>query len=297
MASDNLHSSEMTCLIAANAPSDGGFTTAIPGLRLFRQSIPTVLDPCVQSPALAVIAQGAKELRLGTKSYRYDQGNLVVVSLDLPMGITVTRATRAKPYLGFRFDLDLTQILSVAPDLQSSSQGKYQALFVSRMTSDLLDPLLRLLRLLARPLDIPVMVPLLHREILYRLTQSEQGRHLLRLAVINSEANRIGKAVAWLKANANRPFSVKKLAEVANMSPSGLHHHFRTITGSTPLTFHKTLRLHEARKLMLTRSLDAAVAASEVGYVSPSQFSREYKRLFGTAPALDIREIRETWKG
>lgn len=292
---DSPDNSEVTRLIAEHAPGNGGFTTAIPGLRLFRQSAPIALEPCVQAPALAVIAQGAKELRLGTRSYRYDQGHFVVVSLDLPMGISVTKATWAVPYLGLRFDLDLTQLLSVAQELTPKPAGRYEALFLSRMGPDLLDPLLRLLRLLARPLDIPVMAPLLHREILYRLTQSEQGAHLRRLAVTNSEANRIERAVAWLKANAARPFSMKQLAEVANMSPSSLHHHFRAITASTPLMFQKHLRLHEARRLMLTRSLDVSVAASEVGYASPSQFSREYKRLFGNAPARDVRETYKTW--
>ena len=164
------------------------------------------------------------------------------------------------------------------------------------MTGDLLDPLVRLLRLLSRPEDIPVIAPLLQREVLYRLMQSEQGAQLRRVAEIDSHANRIARAIAWLKANFTQPFSIHALAEISNMSPSGLHHHFKMVTRMSPLTFQKHLRLQEARRLMIADSLSAAAAAYQVGYASPSQFSREYNRLFGAPPTLDVERTRQQWQ-
>jgi AraC-like DNA-binding protein len=288
-------SAELASLIFANARHEGAHATPVAGLHLFRESAPTVPDQCVQTPALAVVAQGAKELRLGDKSYAYDCNQYLVVSLDLPMAVSVTKATRGEPYLGLRFDLDLSLLSSLEANIPRRRGGNYEGLYLSRMTADLLDPLIRLLRLLARPQDIPVIAPLLQREVLYRLTQSEQGEHLRRIAQIDSEGNRIARAIAWLKANFMRPFSMVALADAANMSPSGLHHHFKAITKMSPLTFQKHLRLQEARRLMLAHSLDAATAAYKVGYVSPSQFSREYKRLFGAPPSYDVQRTRQTW--
>ncbi len=288
-------SAELASLIFANARHDGAHATPISGLHLYRESAPTVPSQCVQTPALAVVAQGTKELRLGSKSYAYDCHQYLVVSLDLPMAVSVTKATRAKPYLGLRFDLDLSQLPSFEAKIPRRRHSNYEGLFLSRMTTDLLDPLIRLLRLIAHPQDIPIIAPLLQREVLYRLTQSEQGEYLRRVADIDSERNRIARAISWLQANFTRPFSIGALADAAHMSSSGLHHHFKAITKMSPLTFQKHLRLQEARRLMLAHSLDAATAAYQVGYGSPSQFSREYKRLFGTPPSYDIQRTRETW--
>jgi AraC-like DNA-binding protein len=189
-------------------------------------------------------------------------------------------------------DLDVKQI----PSLRSS--GKIQrakkpdrGVFLSRLTPELLDPVLRLLRLLGKPEDSAVLAPLLQREILYRLWRGQQGEQLERLAQADGNASGVVKAV--IKENFDKPFSIKLIAEETNMSPSGLHHHFKTLTNMTPLQYQKHLRLQEARRLMLAEAMDASAAAYHVGYVSRSQFTREYSRLFGAPPFRDVKQIRE----
>jgi AraC-like DNA-binding protein len=216
---------------------------------------------------------------LGDEAFTYDPGHYLVVSLDLPVSGRVTAASKAKPFLGMSLDLDVKQI----PSLRTS--GKIQratkpdrGVFLSRMTPELLDPVLRLLNLLGKPEDSPVLAPLLHREILYRLWRSEQ---LERMAQSDGHARGVAKAVLWLKENFDKPFSIKVIAHETNMSPSGLHHHFKTLTNMTPLQYQKHLRLQEARRLMLAEAMDASGAAYHVGYASRSQFTREYSRLFG----------------
>jgi AraC-like DNA-binding protein len=191
-------------------------------------------------------------------------------------------------------DLDVKQI----PSFRTS--GKMQrakkpdrGAFRGRMTPELLDPVLRLLRLLGKPEDSAVLAPLLQREILYRLWRSEQGEQLERMAQSDGYASGVVKAVSWLKENFDKPFSIKLIAQEANMSPSGLHHHFKTLTNMTPLQYQKQLRLQEARRLMLVEAMDASAAAYHVGYVSRSQFTREYSRLFGAPPLRDVEQVRQ----
>jgi AraC-like DNA-binding protein len=231
---------------------------------------------------------------LGDEAFTYAPGFCLVVSLDLPVSGRVTSASKAKPFLGMHMDLDVKQI----PSLRTS--GKIQrakkpdrGVFLSRMTPELLDPVLRLLRLLGKPEDSAVLAPLLQREILYRLWRSEQGEQLERMAQSDGNASGVVKAVLWLKENFDKPFSIKLIAQEANMSPSGLHHHFKTLTNMTPLQYQKQLRLQEARRLMLVEAMDASAAAYHVGYVSRSQFTREYSRLFGAPPLRDVEQIRQ----
>ena len=287
-------SSELTSLIEANTRIDGAFPTPIPGLHLSRYSSPTQAGQGVQCPTLAIVAQGSKELMLGNEAFAYAPGDCLVVSLDLPVSGRVTNASKAKPYLGMRLDLDVKQI----PLLRTS--GKIQrattpgrGIFLSRMTPELLDAVLRLLRLLGKPEDCAVLAPLLHREILYRLLRGEQGEQLDRMAQSHGNASGVVKAVIWLKENFDKPFSIKSIAEEMNMSPSALHHHFKTLTNMTPLQYQKHLRLQEARRLMLVETMDASAAAYQVGYVSRSQFTREYSRLFGAPPLRDVEQIRQ----
>jgi AraC-like DNA-binding protein len=222
----------------------------------------------VQCPTLAIVAQGSKQLMLGDEAFTYDPGHYLVVSLDLPVSGRVTAASKAKPFLGMSLDLDVKQI----PSLRTS--GKIQraskpdrAVFLSR--------------------------PLLHREILYRLWRSEQGEQLERMAQSDGHASGVAKAVIWLRENFDQPFSIKLIAKHTNMSPSGLHHHFKTLTNMTPLQYQKHLRLQEARRLMLADAMDASAAAYHVGYVSRSQFTREYSRLFGAPPLRDVEQARQ----
>ena len=288
-------SSELVALIEANTRIDGSyFPTLIPGLHLSRFSSPTQSRRGVQCPTLAIVAQGSKQLMLGDEAFTYDPGHYLVVSLDLPLSSRVTAASKAKPYLGMSLDLDVKQI----PSLRTS--GKIQRVtkpdrgaFIGRMTPELLDPVLRLLRLLGKPEDSAVLAPLLQREILYRLWRSEQGEQLERMAQSDGNASGVVKAVLWLKENFDKPFSIKLIAQETNMSPSGLHHHFKALTNMTPLQYQKHLRLQEARRLMLVEALDASAAAYHVGYVSRTQFTREYSRLFGAPPLRDVEQVRQ----
>jgi AraC-like DNA-binding protein len=229
-------SSELASLIEANTRIDGTFPTPIPGLHLSRYSSRTQPGQgVVQCPTLAIVAQGSKQLKLGDEVFTYAPGFCLVVSLDLPVSGRVTSASKAKPFLGMHMDLDVKQI----PSLRTS--GKLQrakkpdrGVFLSRMTPELLDPVLRLLRLLGKPEDSAVLAPLLHREILYRLWRGEQGEQLERMAQADGNASGVVKAVSWLKENFDKPFSTKLIAQEVNMSPSGLHHHFKTLTNMTP---------------------------------------------------------------
>src|ERR1700723_3781430 len=287
-------SSELASLIEANTRIDGSFPPPLPGLHNPRYSTSKQTGQGVQCPTLAIVAQGTKQLMLGYEIFPYGPGHYLVVSLDLPVSGRVTAASKAKPFLGMSLDLDVKQILSLR------TSGKIQratkpdrGVFLSRMTPELLDPVLRLLRLLGKPEDSAVLAPLLHREILYRLWRSEQGEQLERMAQSDGNASGVAKAVIWLKENFDKPFSIKRIAQETNMSPSGLHHHFKTLTNITPLQYQKHLRLQEARRLMLVEALDASAAAYHVGYVSRSQFSREYSRLFGDSPLRDVEQIRQ----
>jgi AraC-like DNA-binding protein len=287
-------SSEFASLIETNTRIDGSFPTPIPGLHLSRYSSRTQPRQGVQCPTLAIVAQGSKQLVLGDEIFTYDPGHYLVVSLDLPVSGRVTAASKAKPFLGMSLDLDVKQI----PSFRTS--GKIQqatkpdrGVFLSRMTPELLDPVLRLLRLLGKPEDSAVLAPLLQREILYRLWRSERGEQLERMVQSDGNASGVTKAVLWLKENFDKRFSIKLIAQETNMSPSGLHHHFKTLTNMTPLQYQKHLRLQEARRLMLVEAMDASAAAYHVGYVSRSQFTREYSRLFGAPPFRDVEQIRQ----
>src|ERR1700736_4452105 len=287
-------SSEFASLIETNTRIDGSFPTPIPGLYLSRYSSRTQPGQGVQCPTLAIVAQGSKQLMLGDEVFTYAPGFCLVVSLDLPVSGRVTSASKAKPFLGMHMDLDVKQI----PSLRTSGKiGRAKkpdrGVFLSRMTPELLDAVLRLLRLLGKPEDSAVLVPLLHREILYRLWRSEQGEQLERMAQSDGHASGVAKAVIWLKDNFDKPFSIKLIAQETNMSPSGLHHHFKTLTNMTPLQYQKHLRLKEARPLMLADAMDASAAAYHVGYFSRSQSTREYSRLFGAPPLRDVEQIRQ----
>ena len=288
-------SSELASLIEANTRIDGcSFPTQIPGLHLSRFSSPTQPRRGVQRPILAVVAQGSKQLMLGDEAFTYDPGHYLVISIDLPVSGRVTAASKAKPFLAMSLDLDVKQISSLrtSGNFQRATKPD-RGVFLSRMTPELLDPVTRLLRLLGKPEDSAVLAPLLQREILYRLWRSEQGARLERMAQSDGHASGVEKAVIWLKENFDKPFSIKLIAQEANMSPSGLHLHFKTLTNMTPLQYQKHLRLQVARQLMMAEALDASAAAYHVGYASRSQFTREYSRLFGFPPLRDVEHQRQ----
>ncbi|MCW5625691.1 MAG: AraC family transcriptional regulator [Burkholderiales bacterium] len=288
---------ELAALIERFTGEDGAHTLAVPNVFLYRSSAPMGLVHGLLMPALCIVAQGRKEVLLGDEVFHYDEANYLLVSVDLPIAGRVTDADPARPYLGLRLDLDpgqIAELLLEATLPPTVVQAPARALQVSPLSSALLDALLRLLRLADTPQDAPILAPLIHREILYRLLFDEQGGRLRQIGLDDSHAQRIAKAISWLKHNFSQPLRIETMARHVNMSPSSLHHHFKAVTAMSPLQYQKQLRLQEARRLMLTEVADAATAGHRVGYESPSQFSREYSRLFGEPPVRDVARLRGT---
>jgi AraC-like DNA-binding protein len=238
--------------------------------------------------------QGGKRVLLGEDVYAYDAYHYLITSVDLPAVTQITEASKQKPYLGLMMRLDLKAISQMMvdrslpiPKLRKASRG----IAVSKVSMPLLNAFQRLMDLLDTPEDIPILSPLIQREILYRLLVGDQGQRLRQMALAGSHSHQIAKSINWLKENYTKPIRIQKLAAISGMSTSTFHHHFRTLTAMSPLQYQKWLRLHEARRLMLTDNMDAATASFEVGYESPSQFSREYSRLFGEPPLRDIKNM------
>jgi len=272
-------------------------TTAIPGLSLFRRDERTEPIGGMYEPSICMVAQGAKRVILGEDTYVYDEHHYLITSVHLPTVVQITSASKTKPYLGLRLMLDPREIARMmldsslpAPRVQQSSRG----MATGRVTLPLLSAFQRLVDLLDDGEDIPILAPTFQREILYRLLVGDQGTRLRQIATAGSQSQQIARSIDWLKGNFTQPLRIDDLAEQAHMSTSTFHHHFRSMTALSPLQFQKHLRLQEARRLMLTERQDAATAAFQVGYESPSQFSREYSRLFGRPPLRDITNLRET---
>lgn len=287
---------ELIAIIERYCDSDGIRETPIPGLLLYRSSVANLPSCGIYRSALALIPQGAKRVTLGDETYEYGRNRYMVTSVDLPVVAQVIQASAEKPILSFVFDLDPNKIRSLMADmtLPATLPGAMAlGLAVSDLTTAVLEPALRMARLLDTPADIPIVAPLLERELLYRLLTGERGAHLRNMAVADSHSQRIAQAIGWLRGNFDKPLSIDELASTANMSKSSLHQHFKALTAMSPLQYQKHLRLQEARRLMLTEMHDAASAGHRVGYESPSQFSREYRRLFGAPPLKDMARLRQ----
>ena len=279
-------------LIAQFITQDGVQATAIPRLDLVRFSAPTGPVQAIHVPALCIVAQGSKRVTLGEKVYQNGPEKFLIISLDLPVIGQVTAATSRHPYLCLRLNLDRKILGDLLLDTrqQDDREGGVQAgYYLDRVTPELLAAAKRLVALLASPRDIPVLAPLAEREILYRLLVSGQGSCLRRIARADSKLSHVQRAVSWIGRNYDKPLRVDDIAREARMSSSALHQHFRATTAMSPLQYQKRLRLQEARRLIFMDSLDAATAAFRVGYESPSQFNREYRRLFGKPPGRDAR--------
>ena len=270
--------------------------TAIPRLSLFRRIAPTEPISSMYEPSICLITQGAKRVLLGEDSYVYDAHHFLITSMDLPTVVQVTDASPEKPYLGLRLKLDLREVSQLMVDSNlppPRAQQSGRGMAIGEATPPLFVAFQRLIDLLADEKAIPILAPLIQREIIYRLLVGDQGARLRQIASTGSQGNQIAQAVEWLKGNFARPLRIDDLARQVNMSTSTLHHHFRALTAMSPLQYQKWLRLNEARRLMLTENHDASTAAYQVGYESPSQFSREYGRLFGTPPLRDITNLRQ----
>jgi AraC-like DNA-binding protein len=287
---------ELAALVARLAPTDGMHESAIPSLAMIRNSVPTVCTPTVYQPCLAIVVQGRKRAVLNEEIYHYDALNYLVVSVTLPAMGQVLEASADRPYLCLRLNLDLDAIARLLLELGERGAPWSTAdrgLFVARMDEALLDAVLRMVKLLDAPQDIAVLAPIVQREIYYRVLRGELAHRLIDLAQGDGGSHRIVRAIEWLKERYTVPLRVEELAHAVHMSPSALHHRFKAVTAMSPLQYQKHLRLHEARRLMFIDGIDCALAGHRVGYESPSQFSREYRRLFGAPPRAEIARLRQ----
>jgi AraC-like DNA-binding protein len=271
-------------------------TTAVPELSLFRRTEPTEPITGMYQPSICMVAQGAKRVQLGDDIYVYDAQHYLITSVHLPTVVQIIEASPEKPYLGLRLTFNLGEIAQLMADSQlppPRTQQSSRGMAIGEVTAPLLGAFQRLVDLLAEPKDIPILAPVIQREIIYRLLVGDQGARLRQIAAAGSQSHQIARAIEWLKGNFAQPLRIDDLATEVNMSTSTFHHHFRAMTAMSPLQYQKTLRLNEARRLMISERLDAATAAFQVGYESPSQFSREYNRLFGAPPLRDITKLRQ----
>lgn len=268
--------------------------TSISGLTLHRWEQPTEPTSYMLAPSICLIGQGKKRVFLGEDVFTYDSERFLITAIELPLVAQIIEASPDAPYLGLTLNLDLQVIAEMIVSGQipeQDDQSQALGIAVSTASESLIDALDRLLALQQTPEDIPVMAPLIKKEIYYRLLSGEQGQRLRRIVSGGSHGHQIARAVDWLKEHFTQPVRIEDLASSVGLSVSAFHHHFRNVTAMSPLQFQKRMRLNEARRLMLTQQLDASSAAFEVGYESPSQFSREYSRQFGSPPLKDIRNL------
>ncbi len=272
-------------------------TGPIPGLTLFRHDGPTEPLSITYEPSVCLVAQGRKSVSVGDETFVYDANNYLVTSVHVPGMVHIIEATADMPYLGLALKLDQRELSQLildtrlpAPPRQPSGRG----VAISGVTLPLLAAFQRLIDLLSDERDIPILAPMIQREILYRLLTGDHGERLRQMASAGSQTHQIAQAITWLKENFRLSVSIDELASRVCMSPSTFYHHFRTMTAVSPLQFQKQLRLQEARRLMLEERVEAATAAFHVGYESPSQFNREYNRLFGAPPLRDITNYRRS---
>ena len=277
---------------------NGAHATGIAPLVFMRECDPGNVVRGVSEPLLAIVVQGQKEASLNNQTYLYNVAQYLLVSIDLPLSGCAVEATPDKPYLGFKLTLDRAQLCEIMGEIaaKTNSNTDQQALVrgwgITDAAPAFVDCAVRLTQLLDTPQDIPYLASVIIREIYYRLLTGEQGPAARQIATAGSHMQRIAEIIKQIKADFTQPLRIEDLAEQANMSASSLHRHFKKVTSMSPLQYQKQLRLLEARRLMLVESADAANAAYQVGYSSPSQFSREYSRLFGAPPIKDIESLR-----
>ena len=270
-----------------------GRETPIDGLALTSAAAPTGPIHAVYRPSLCVVAQGAKTSMLGDRVYRYEAGKCLIASMAAPIRAEITRATPERPYLAFSLTLDPATISDLLLGLEGADDSPIgAALAVHDFGPELADPLIRLLTLCDRPQDIAILAPLIRREIAWLLLKGPMGPALRQIGLAGSHMARIGRAAAYIRERFADPLNIQQLADVAGMSPATFHRHFKAVTAMTPVQYQKQLRLQEARRLLLSDGADVAHVGYAIGYESPSQFSREYRRLFGSPPGRDGREIR-----
>jgi AraC-like DNA-binding protein len=289
---------ELSKFIERHIGREGTHATTIPSLFFSCYSSSTGPNYGVYNPSLCIVVQGMKEVLLARERFIYGPADYLIASVHLPIIGQVTEASSEIPYLALKLEFTPSQILEVLRDSQigvGQKQNPKRGMYVSRIELSLLDAVTRLTRLLDNPKDIPLLAPLFTKEIIYRVLQGPHGGTLEQIAIEGSSTSQISDVIENIMKNYDTNFRIKELAEIANMSVSSLHRHFKEVTAMSPIQFQKQLRLQEARSLLLSESADAADVAFRVGYESPSQFSREYSRMFGLPPKEDIKRLREKY--
>ncbi|MDQ0062746.1 AraC family transcriptional regulator [Paenibacillus harenae] len=286
---------QLALLISRHAPSNGTHRTSLPSLTLMHATELSEPLESVYKPSICVVAQGAKTATLADETYRYDPSTYLVTSVELPIIGRIIEASPEIPYLSLKLSFDTDVILDIIKETNrplfvpaEASRG----IAVNQTSPALIEAIVRLMQLLDEPEDVPVLAPLVIREILYRVLQGEQGALIHQFAIIGSQAHTIAQAIRLINRQFERPLVIEQLAKSVNMSTSAFHKHFKNVTAMSPLQYQKTVRLQEARRLMLTENAQASDAAFRVGYESPSQFSREYARVYGRPPMLDVQALR-----
>ncbi|MCS3512329.1 AraC family transcriptional regulator [Pseudomonas grimontii] len=273
----------------------GDYPMPIPGLGFYRREQPATPVVCMVEPSIVLVAQGEKQLWVGGEGYPYDTARFLVTSLDIPANSEVLVASPTRPCLGLTFKLDLrilAELIAQGELPPTRERAVMKGVGIGVVTGAMLASFARLVELLDEPESIPVLAPLIQREIHYRLLQSDQAGRLRQICSVDGQGYRIARAIDWLKLNYDVSLRVDELAARVQMSAATFHHHFRQLTAMSPLQYQKWLRLNEARRLMLNEHQDVSSAAFKVGYESPSQFSREYSRLFGVPPKRDMAVLR-----
>ena len=286
----------MAAVIAGYVAGTADWETPIQNLLFFRREKPTEPDFCLIEPSVVLVVQGTKQMQIGGDAFPYNTSNFLITSLDLPATSQVLEASAEKPCLGLVLKLDIRMLAEliaqgILPHSNERSVG--MSVGLGTWTPAIMEPFKRLLDLLDEPGSISVLAPLIQREIHYRLLLSDRAALLRQIASVDSQSHRIAKAIDWLKVNYASTLRIDDLAALVQMSAPTFHHHFRQLTAKSPLQYQKWLRLSEAKRLMLNDHLDASSAAYQVGYESPSQFNREYGRLYGMPPRRDIESLRQ----
>lgn len=288
---------ELIAITEQITQAEGTTKTGIDFLSVCRHSYQAPLIPNVLNPSLCLILQGMKSFHLGGNILYYHDGDYLASIIDIPASGQVIGATKESPYIGLRVDFTAKEIASLVIEAEINVRKRNTELgpaaFIGKSDVEFLELLIRLLKLIGRPGEFRFIAELIKRELIFHLLSGDYGHLFLQQAVFDHQADGIGKAIHWIKENYFHSFAVEDLAKRSNMSVSGLHHKFKAITTMSPLQYQKQLRLLEARRIMLSGGMDASTAALEVGYESPSQFSREYRRLFGRPPAKDIKAVRK----
>lgn len=286
---------ELAGRIAACVGLEQKRVTDVPGLTVHRRTAPTPPCSMTYEPSLILTAQGRKRVELGGKTFSYGSSHYLLASVALPVVARVVEASEHTPCLALSLKLQMPvvrELLSREEVEAAPHEGKGPAIALGELTVELLDSFCRLMRLLEQPREIAFLHGLIEREIIFRVLQGPEGARLRAIATSGDQSHRTARAIAWIKDNFAKPLRIEELADIAGMGVSTLHHHFRALTAMSPLQYQKQIRLQEARARMSIHGMDAGSAALEVGYESASQFTREYKRLFGQTPMRDARTLR-----